>query len=134
CALRRRGARVHAQVAPEAIGYVNAHGTGTAAGDPAEWRALRQALGEHAERVPVSSSKSFLGHAQGAAGGVEVIAPLAALEHGAAPPTHNFVGPRPNAPPDPVGQDRPRAASYDLALSNNSGFGGANCAVVVGRA
>src|SRR5262249_3775794 len=46
----------------------------------------------------------------------------------------NFVGPRPNAPPDPVGQDRPRAASYELALCNNSGFGGANCAVVVGRA
>lgn len=128
-----RGALRHAGVAPDAIGYVNAHGTGTAAGDPAEWRALRQALGERAERVPVSSSKSFLGHAQGAAGVVEVIATLVALEHGSVPPTRNFVGPRPNAPPDVVAQDRPRPASYDLALCNNSGFGGANCAVVVGR-
>jgi len=129
-----RGALAHAGVAPEAIGYVNAHGTGTAAGDPAEWRALRQVLGERAERVPVSSSKSFLGHAQGAAGAVEVIATLVALERGAVPPTRNFVGPRPNAPPDPVAQDRPRPERYDLALCNNSGFGGANCAVVVGRA
>jgi len=128
-----RGALAHAGVGADAIGYVNAHGTGTTAGDPAEWRALRQVLGERAAHVPVSASKSFFGHAQGAAGVVEVIATLVALDHDAIPPTRNFAGPRPHAPADPVAQDRPRPHVYDLALCNNSGFGGANCALVVGR-
>ena len=128
-----RGALVHAGVAADAIDYVNAHGTGTAAGDPAEWRALRHVLGPRADRVPVSSSKSFLGHAQGAAGVLELIATLVALDHGTIPPTRNFDGARPNSPPDPVAGDRPRPASVRHAVCNNSGFGGANCAVVVGR-
>ena len=128
-----RAALAHARVEPDAIDYINAHGTGTVAGDPAEWRAIRQLLGARAERVPVSSSKSFLGHAQGAAGVVELIATLLALEHGTVPPTRNFVGPRPNSPPDPVAGDRPRPADVRLALCNSSGFGGANCAVIVSR-
>lgn len=127
-----RGALGHAGVAADAIDYVNAHGTGTAAGDPAEWRAIRQVLGARAETVPVSSSKSFLGHAQGAAGVVELIATLAALDRGTVPPTRNFAGARPNSPGDPVAGDRPRPHAAEHVLCNNSGFGGANCAVVVG--
>jgi 3-oxoacyl-[acyl-carrier-protein] synthase II len=128
-----RAALAHAGVEPDAIDYVNAHGTGTVAGDPAEWRAIRQLLGARADGVPVSSSKSFLGHAQGAAGVVELIATLLALEHGTVPPTRNFAGPRPNSPPDPVAGDRPRPADVRFALCNSSGFGGANCAVIVSR-
>ncbi|HEX3483134.1 MAG TPA: beta-ketoacyl synthase N-terminal-like domain-containing protein [Kofleriaceae bacterium] len=127
-----RNALAHAGVSADAIDYVNAHGTGTAAGDPAEWRALRQVLGARADRVPVSSSKSFLGHAQGAAGVLELIATLVALDRAAIPPTRNFAGPRPNSPPDPVACDRPRPASVRHTLCNSSGFGGANCAVIVG--
>lgn len=127
-----RNALAHAGVSADTIDYVNAHGTGTAAGDPAEWRALRHVLGERADRVPVSSSKSFLGHAQGAAGVLELIATLVALDRAAIPPTRNFVGPRPNSPPDPVACDRPRPASVRNTLCNSSGFGGANCAVLVG--
>jgi 3-oxoacyl-[acyl-carrier-protein] synthase II len=127
-----RNALAHAGVSADAIDYVNAHGTGTAAGDPAEWRALRHVLGARADRVPVSSSKSFLGHAQGAAGVLELIATLVALDRAAIPPTRNFAGPRPNSPPDPVACDRPRPASVRNTLCNSSGFGGANCAVIVG--
>jgi 3-oxoacyl-[acyl-carrier-protein] synthase II len=127
-----RNALVHAGVDADAIDYVNAHGTGTAAGDPAEWRAVRHVLGARADRVPVSSSKSFLGHAQGAAGVLELIATLVALDRATIPPTRNFAGPRPHSPPDPVAGDRPRPAQVRHALCNSSGFGGANCAVVVG--
>ena len=127
-------ALAHAGISADTVDYVNAHGTGTIAGDAAEWRALKHVLGTRADQVPVSSSKSFLGHAQGAAGVVELIATLVSLEHGAIPPTRNFVGARPNSPPDAVGGDHPRPASVRHALCNSSGFGGANCAVVVGPA
>jgi 3-oxoacyl-[acyl-carrier-protein] synthase II len=127
-----RNALAHAGVSAETIDYVNAHGTGTVAGDPAEWRALRHVLGARAEQVPVSSSKSFLGHAQGAAGVLELIATLVALDRATIPPTRNFAGPRPNSPPDAVACDRPRPARVRNALCNSSGFGGANCAVIVG--
>ncbi len=127
-----RGALAHAGLAADAIDYVNAHGTGTVAGDPAEWRALRSVLGARADKVPVSSSKSFLGHAQGAAGVLELIATLVALDHGTIPPTRNFAGARPNSPPDPVASEVPRASTAQTVLCNSSGFGGANCAIVVG--
>ncbi len=128
-----RGAIVHAGVAPDAIDYINAHGTGTPANDPAEWRAIQQVLGPRATSVPVSSSKSFLGHAQGAAGALETIATLVAMEHGTIPPTHNVTERRPNTPPDVVAQSTPREATCDVALCTNSAFGGANCAIVVAR-
>src|SRR5690606_22076469 len=96
-----RGALAAAGVAPDEVDYVNAHGTGTAANDPAEWRAIQAVLGERAASVPVSSSKSFLGHGQGAAGVLEAIATILCLERGAVPPTRNHRGARPNSPPDP---------------------------------
>jgi 3-oxoacyl-[acyl-carrier-protein] synthase II len=129
-----RTALEHAGLSPDQVEYVNAHGTGTLANDPAEWRAIQQVFGQRARSLPVSSSKSFLGHAQGAAGIVEAIATLVALERGMIPPTRHFTVPRPNSPADPVGQDTPRRASCRVALCTSSAFGGANCAVVVGRA
>jgi 3-oxoacyl-[acyl-carrier-protein] synthase II len=113
------------------IGYVNAHGTGTAANDPAEWRAVQRVFGD---RLPaVSSTKSFLGHAQGAAGALEAIATIFALRHQQVPPTLHFVGPRLGCPADPVADARPRAWPHDHALCANSAFGGANAAVVLSR-
>ncbi len=128
-----RAALRHAGVAPDEIDYVNAHGTGTAQNDPAEWRAIQHVFGPRAGAIPVSSSKSFLGHAQGAAGALETIATLVAMEHGAIPPTQHFTVPRPHSPPDPVGQQTARPARCDLAVSTSSAFGGANCALVIGR-
>ncbi len=129
-----QGALDHAGVAPTDVDYVNAHGTGTRANDPAEWRALVNVFGAHAETLPVSASKSFLGHAQGAAGVVELIATLLAMEHHAVPPTMRFTVARPHSPRDPVGQSTARPARADVSVCTNSAFGGANCAVVVARA
>jgi 3-oxoacyl-[acyl-carrier-protein] synthase II len=129
-----RTALDHAGLSPDQVEYVNAHGTGTLANDPAEWRAIQQVFGQRARSLPVSSSKSFLGHAQGAAGIVEAIATLVALERGMIPPTQHFTVPRPNSPADPVGQETPRRASCRVAMCTSSAFGGANCAVLVGRA
>lgn len=123
----------NAGLAPEAVGYVNAHGTGTANNDIAEWRGIQLALGKHAERTPISSSKSYFGHAQGAAGILEAICTLLALRRNVVPPTLHFTKPRPGAPPDPVPGDRPRPHAYDVALSTNAAFGGANTAVLFGR-
>ncbi|HLL20698.1 MAG TPA: beta-ketoacyl-[acyl-carrier-protein] synthase family protein, partial [Kofleriaceae bacterium] len=129
-----RAALSHAGMSPDAVDYVNAHGTGTRANDPAEWRAIRHVLGVRAIAVPVSSSKSFLGHAQGAAGVLETIATLISLEDGCVPPTQRHVGARPNTPPDVVTGATARRARCEVALKASSGFGGANCAIVIARA
>lgn len=128
-----RSALGDAGVPAEAIGYVNAHGSGTEANDSSEWRGIRRGLGLGERPVPISSTKGALGHAQGAAGVLEAIVTILAMERGVVPPTLHFVGPRPHAPPDPVGGPRPRVWSYDHALCLNSAFGGANAAVVLSR-
>lgn len=127
------GALGQAALAPAQIRYVNAHGTGTVANDPAEWRAIRTVFGEAADRLPVSSTKSYLGHAQGAAGILEAIATLISMEHGVVPPTLHFRTARKNGPSDPVAAAVPRAHDYRYAVCSNSAFGGANAAVVVAR-
>lgn len=119
-----------AGVRAEQVGYVNAHGTGTAANDTAEWRAAEAIFGA-GTRVPISSTKAHLGHAQGAAGVLEVVTTLLCMQHGTIPPTLNFSRPRPLAPVDPVGQALPRPARYEAALCTNSAFGGQNAALVV---
>jgi 3-oxoacyl-[acyl-carrier-protein] synthase II len=124
------GALEHAAVPAERIGYVNAHGTGTVANDPAEWRALRTVFGGDPP-VPVSSTKSIIGHAQGAAGALEILATVVSMRRQVVPPTLNFAGPRRNGPADPVASHRPRPHAYRYALCSNSAFGGANAAVVV---
>lgn len=116
------------------IDYVNAHGTGTEANDPAEWRGIQGALGERARSVPVSATKSVIGHGQGAAGVLEIIATLLAMERGAIPQTLNHTRPRPRCPEDPVAQSSPRAHPVAHALCNSSAFGGANAMVTIDAA
>jgi 3-oxoacyl-[acyl-carrier-protein] synthase II len=120
-----------AGLVPAQVDYVNAHGTGTSANDPAEWRAIARVLGARATEIPVSSTKSALGHAQAAAGVLELITTLLAMQRGCVPQTLHHENPRPNSPPDTVAQRTPRPAEYDCALSTNSAFAGANAAVAV---
>ncbi len=115
------------------IGYVNAHGTGTAANDPAEWQAIAQVFGARADQLPVSSTKSYLAHAQGAAGVLELIATLLGMQHGQVLPTLHFTRPRRRGPVDPIAQSVPRPLVFEHALCTNSAFGGANAVVSVSR-
>ena len=85
-----RGALREAGLAPEEVGYINAHGTGTPGNDPVESSAIREVFGAHADKIGVSSTKSMHGHALGAAGALEAIATILALYHGILPPTANF--------------------------------------------
>jgi 3-oxoacyl-(acyl-carrier-protein) synthase len=116
----------------EAIGYVNAHGTGTPLNDPAEVRALRLALGAHADRVPVSSIKGAVGHLMAASGAVELAACLLPLARGPMPGTAHHREPDPDCDVDVIGE-APRAGAVELALSNSFGFGGQNAAVLLAR-
>ncbi len=114
-----------ARLAPQEIGYVNAHGTGTSAGDAAETRALKAALGRHAFDAAVSSTKSMTGHLLGAAGGIEAIICALALARGVVPPTINHDRPGDDCDLDYVpGKARRRALR--AALSTSMGFGGTN--------
>jgi nodulation protein E len=121
-----------AGMAPEDIGYLNAHGTATQANDSAETRALRLALGAAAGRVAVSSTKSMHGHALGAAGALEAAATALALHEGLLPPTANFNEPDPECDLD-VLPNQAREARVEGALSNSFAFGGLN-AVLAFRA
>jgi 3-oxoacyl-[acyl-carrier-protein] synthase II len=119
-----------ADVAPEQIDYVNAHGTSTPLNDRAETGAIKLALGEHAKRIPISSTKSTIGHLLGAAGAVEAVATLLALGERIAPPTVGLSEPDEGLDLDYVpGVARPLDVGRDrgaLALSNSFGFGGHN--------
>ena len=126
-------AMLDARVEPSGIDYYNAHGTGTSTNDASEWRALQSAFGEWAERLPVSSSKSFVGHAQGAAGALEAIITLLAMERQVVPPTINVTKLRPFAPADPVALSAPRPHAVDKVLCANAAFGGANGALIFSR-
>jgi len=112
------------------IDYVNAHGTSTPLNDRAETHAIKLALGEHARRIPVSSTKSAIGHLLGAAGAVEAVATLLALREGIAPPTLGLSEPERELDLDYVpGAARPLRLADEkpaLALSNSFGFGGHN--------
>jgi nodulation protein E len=127
-----RGALREAGLEPEAIGYINAHGTGTPGNDPVESRAIREVFGAHADKIGVSSTKSMHGHALGAAGALEAIATILALYHGILPPTANFNERDPECDLDYI-PNQPRALRVEAALSNSFAFGGLN-AVVAFRA
>lgn len=123
-----------AGLAAERVDYVNAHATGTAANDDAEWRGIQKALLARAKAIPVSASKGYLGHAQGAAGVLETIATITCMERGLVPPSARVGRGRPHGPPDTVGETgRAREGAIDVALSNSAAFGGANAVVAVGR-
>src|SRR6202047_892924 len=121
-----------AGMAPEEVGYINAHGTGTPGNAPVESRAIRQVFGTHADKLAVSSTKSMHGHALGAAGALEAIATILALHHGILPPTANYNERDPECDLDYI-PNQPRAARVGAALSNSFAFGGLN-AVVAFRA
>jgi 3-oxoacyl-[acyl-carrier-protein] synthase II len=164
---RKRGARVHAEIAgygstgdafhitaptPEgegaaramtlavqegalpldAIGHINAHGTSTPLNDKIESRAIRSAFGAHADRILVNSTKSMTGHLLGAAGGIELIATVLAVEKGVIPPTINYEHPDPECDLDYV-PNKAREAKVRAALSNSLGFGGHNVSLLVKR-
>lgn len=126
-----RAALRQAGLGPKAIGYVNAHGTGTLANDQAEWRAMEDVFGDQANSLPVSSSKSYFGHAQGAAGSLESVVTTLALRHQVVPPTLHGQAPRRTGPADPVFADAPRPHAFQHAVCSNSAFGGANAALVL---
>jgi nodulation protein E len=126
------GALDDAGLAPEAIGYINAHGTGTPGNDPVETRAIRSVFGAHADKIAVSSTKSLHGHALGAAGALEAVATVLALQNGILPPTANYSEPDPECDLDYI-PNQPRIARVEAALSNSFAFGGLN-AVVAFRA
>jgi nodulation protein E len=112
-------------LAPEQIGYVNAHGTGTTVNDPIETAALHLAFRAHAERLAVSSTKSMHGHALGAAGAIEAVATVLALRDGVLPPTANFTEADPQCDLDFL-PNAARQADVEYALSNSFAFGGLN--------
>jgi 3-oxoacyl-[acyl-carrier-protein] synthase II len=121
-----------AAVRPDQVGYLNTHGTGTPLGDPAETQAIKQAFGEHAHQMAISSTKSMTGHLFGAAGALEAIAAALALRDQVVPPTINLDDPDPACDLDYVPL-KAREASFDVAVSNSMGLGGHNGAVVLGR-
>src|SRR3954449_1320710 len=122
-----------AGVAPEEIDYINAHGTSTPLGDAAETRVIKRALGEeNARSTPVSSTKGATGHCLGAAGAVEAMFSVLAVEHGVLPPTINYDEPDPECDLDYIPNEA-READVRTAMSNSFGFGGHNAAIVVRR-
>jgi nodulation protein E len=127
-----RAALADADVTPESIGYINAHGTGTQANDATEVEAIRAVFGSHADKLPVSSTKSMHGHALGAAGALEAAATLAAMRGGLIPPTANFTEPDPACDLDVV-PNHTREAEFRWAMSNSFAFGGLNAVLVFRR-
>ncbi|HEV3237468.1 MAG TPA: beta-ketoacyl-[acyl-carrier-protein] synthase II, partial [Gemmataceae bacterium] len=117
---------------PADIGYINAHGTSTQVNDKVETLAIKKVFGEAAYQVPVSSSKSMIGHLIAAAGAVEAIICVMALRRGVLPPTINYEVPDPECDLDYIpNQAREQRARH--ALSNSFGFGGQNVSLVVSR-
>ena len=119
------GALDDAGLKPQDIQYVNAHGTGTAINDETETKALHQVFGEHARKLAVSSTKSMIGHALGAAGALEMVATLLAIREDIAPPTIGYLGPDPACDLDYV-PNTARPMKIDVAISNSFAFGGLN--------
>ncbi|HZH44914.1 MAG TPA: beta-ketoacyl-ACP synthase II [Lysobacter sp.] len=117
---------------PDQVGYLNAHGTSTPLGDVAETLAIKRALGDHAYRTMVSSTKSMIGHLLGAAGGAEAIFSVMALHSGIIPPTINLDEPGEGCDLDYV-PNVAREAKIDVAMSNGFGFGGTNGTLVFRR-
>jgi nodulation protein E len=124
------GALADAAIGPQDVQYINAHGTGTAANDLTETQALHQVFGNYAGKVAISSTKSMVGHALGAAGALEMVATVMAVREGIAPPTISYLGPDPECDLDYVPNEA-RAMPIDVALSNSFAFGGLNAVLAL---
>ncbi len=122
-----------AGVAPEQVGYINAHGTSTEYNDVNETTAIKRVFGGHARRLAVSSTKSMTGHLLGAAGGLEAVFTALALREQVLPPTINHEEPDPDCDLDYV-PNQARGAAIEVAMSNSFGFGGTNACLVLQRA
>src|SRR5690554_4649324 len=121
-----------AGINPDAVDYINAHGTSTPTGDKAETLAIRQVFGSHADKLAVSSTKSMVGHLQGASGAVEAIFSVLSLRDQLAPPTINLEQPGEGCDLDYVPL-RARDMKLDTVVSNSFGFGGTNGSLVFRR-
>ncbi len=128
-----RNALRDAGMQPQDIGYINAHGTATLAGDIEETKAIKQAFGEYASRVPVSSTKSMHGHVMGATGAVEFMAAVLALQNNAIPPTINLDQPDPECDLDYVPNAGRRDVQLNAVMSNSFAFGGSNAVLIAKR-
>jgi 3-oxoacyl-[acyl-carrier-protein] synthase II len=129
-ALAIRNALADAHLNPSDIDYINAHGTGTGLGDASETRAMHAVFGDQAPRIPVSSTKSMIGHLLGAAGGVELIATVLMMNRGVVHPTANLEHPDPECDLDYI-PGQARELKIRAAISNSFGFGGHNVTLVV---
>ncbi len=127
------GALRDAQLNPEAIDYINAHGTSTPLGDKAETSAIKSVFGDHAYKLAVSSTKSHLGHLLGASGGVELVLCMKALADQVCPPTINYQTPDPACDLDYT-PNQPRERKLEIVMKNSFGFGGHNASIIVGKA
>jgi 3-oxoacyl-[acyl-carrier-protein] synthase II len=127
-----RNALRDAKLNPSDVDYINAHGTSTPAGDLGETMAMKAALGDHAYKVAVSSTKSMIGHLLGAAGGIEAVLSALSVKHQIAPPTINLENPDPECDLDYV-PNTAREMNIDVAISNSFGFGGTNGTLVFKR-
>lgn len=119
----------NAGVAPEQVTYINAHGTSTPIGDMYETMAIKSVFGDHAKKMMVSSTKSMTGHLLGAAGGIETVYTMMAMDKGVVPPTINYTDPDPECDLDYV-PNTAREAKLEYAMSNNFGFGGTNATLL----
>ncbi len=125
-----RAALRDAGLAPEQVGYINAHGTATPANDPTETAAIRAVFGSHADRLAISSTKSMHGHALGAAAALECLAAALALRDGILPPTANYSEPDPECDLDVI-PNHARRQQVEYALSNSFAFGGLNAVLAL---
>jgi 3-oxoacyl-[acyl-carrier-protein] synthase II len=123
-------AMTNAGLTPQDIDYINAHGTGTPLNEKYETMAIKRALGDHAYKVPVSSTKSMTGHMLGAAGAVEAVFCVKAIETGIMPPTINQEVPDPDCDLDNIPNEA-RCATVRYAMSNSMGFGGHNAVLIL---
>ena len=121
-----------AQLGPDAVDYINAHGTSTQLGDLAETRAMKDVFGPHARRLQISSTKSQLGHLLGASGGVELVISALAIHHRVLPPTINLDHPGEGCDLDYI-PNVAREVRVDRVMSNSFGFGGHNASLLIGR-
>ncbi|MAW55891.1 MAG: beta-ACP synthase [Rhodospirillaceae bacterium] len=124
------GALKSAKLNPEDVDYVNAHGTGTAANDVTETKALKQVFGDNASSLPISSTKSMIGHALGGAGALELAAVVLGMRDGIAPPTANYVERDPECDLDYI-PNEPREMEINAAISNSFAFGGLNAVMAL---
>lgn len=127
-----RWALADAGVSPVEVDYINAHGPGTPLGDTAETKAIKSLFGEHAYNIPISSTKSMIGHSFGAAGAIEALACVKAIETGVIHPTINYQMPDPTCDLDYV-PNQSRRHQVQVALSNSFGLGGQNSCLVLGK-